>query len=578
MSGAKRTETVITFSAAAGLGLQTAEDLARKILSSAGYYVFSTREYMSRVRGGNNSTQFRVSTSPVRAQADRIDWLFALSSGLHVNVTENISKSTRIVGDTAALAGEISALGFEMVDLDLVERAKKIGGAVYASTIVAGFITGIFGLPDASADGYFATRFAGKPEIVEKNGAAFREGHRLGVETVGGEAVLQKDAGSKDGLVFMDGDTALGLAAASAGCNYITAYPMSPGTGVFSFFARHADAFSAVVEQAEDEISAINMAVGASYAGARAMTTTSGGGFVLMTEGISLAGITETPVVIHLAQRPGPATGLATRTEQADLEIALHAGHGEFPRAIFAPINVESTFTVTGRAFETAWKYQTPSIVLTDQYLLDTGYDVKRPDLASIRPPVVPAEASETYARYRFPKDGEVVSPFAVPGHGPGFVSFDSHEHTEDAHITENREIRRKMVEKRLAKECAMREEVIPHTLVGPEDHHTLLVCWGSTFEPLREAFEILSPEGVALVACEQLNPLPEPFARLMARESVKIFVEGNATAQFARLVRARTGAVAADTVLKYDGYPFTVDELVERVGKALEKFGKGAK
>ncbi|MDL2263939.1 2-oxoacid:acceptor oxidoreductase subunit alpha [Synergistaceae bacterium OttesenSCG-928-I11] len=578
MSEAKRTETVITFSAAAGLGLQTAEDLAGKILSGAGFYVFSTREYMSRVRGGNNSSQFRVSTSPVRAQVDRIDWLFALSPGLHVNVTENISKSTRIVGDTTALAAEIAALGFEMVDIDLIERAKKIGGAVYASMIVAGFITGIFGFSETSADDYIAVRFGSKPEVVEKNGIAFREGHRLGLETVGGEPVLQKNTASKKSFVFMDGDTALGLAAAAAGCNYITAYPMSPGTGVFSFFARNADALDAVVEQAEDEISAINMALGASYAGARAMTTTSGGGFVLMTEGISLAGITETPVVIHLAQRPGPATGLATRTEQADLEIALHAGHGEFPRAIFAPINVESTFTVAGRAFETAWKYQTPSVILTDQYLLDTGYDVKRPVPASIRPPVVPAEAPEGYARYRFPEDGKWISPFAVPGHGPGFVSFDSHEHTEDAHITENREIRRKMVEKRLAKEHAMREEAMPHILIGPEDHHTLLVCWGSTFEPLREALAILSPDGVALAACEQLNPLPESFVRLMAKESAKIFVEGNATAQFARLVRAQTGATATDTILKYDGYPFTVDELVERVGRILEKFAKGAK
>lgn len=577
MSVSRKNEAVITLCAAAGMGLQTAEDLARRILSEAGYYVFSTREYMSRVRGGNNSTQFRVSSAPVRAQREQIDWLFALSPGLHVNVTENISASTKILGDASVVGEETASLGYAMTDLALAEKTKDIGGAVYSTMIVAGFITGLFDLASDSADEYISSKFASKPDVVGKNKTAFRTGCELGKKAAGGAPIVSPPSDLEKGLVFMDGNAAVATAAASAGCNFITAYPMSPGTGVFTFFAKHSDELEAAVEQAEDEISAVNMAIGASYAGARAMVTTSGGGFALMTEGLSLAGMTETPLVVHLAQRPGPATGLATRTEQADLDLALYAGHGEFPRAIYAPINVESAFRVTGIAFETARKYQTQSIILTDQYLLDTGYDVKRPIPSSVPSPKIPDEVTVEYKRYAFPENGAAVSPFAVPGHGPGLVSFDSHEHTEDAHITEDRNLRKKMVEKRLAKIEFMQKEAIPHILIGPADHHTLLVCWGSTFEPLKEALEILDVDGVALAACEQLHPLPESFVRLITGNSRKIFVEGNATAQFVGLVRKQTGIEASDTVLKYNGYPFTVDELVNRLGSMLRTNG-GAK
>jgi len=562
-------DVAISFCAAAGLGLQTAEDLSRQFLSRAGFYVFSSREYMSRVRGGNNSTQIRVATRPVRAQIDRIDWLFALSSGLHANITENISDQTNIAGDASVIEEEISALGYRLIDMDLANRAAKLGSPKYSSMIVAGFIAGIFALPEDTADDLIDMRFKER-DTAAANKLAFRDGHALGLYHTGGKAIL--DVPKKDGAkeIFLDGVTSVALGAAAAGCNYITAYPMSPGTGVFTFFAKHAKDFSCVAEQVEDEISAVNMAIGAAYAGARAMTTTSGGGFALMTEGLSLAGITETPIVIHLAQRPGPATGLATRTEQADLELALHAGHGEFPRAIYAPINVESAFRVTGLAFHTAWKFQIPSIILTDQYFLDSGYDVEIPDLGGIPAPMRPVVADAGYKRYAFPKEGEVTSPFSVPGLGDGFVSFDSHEHTEDAHITEDRELRRRMVEKRLGKADHIKAEAIPPKITEYGGRGTLIVCWGSTFEPLKEAIDSLNPSDTAIVACEQVYPLSSEFCDLMSGPARKIFVEGNATGQFARLVRSFTGAKADELVLKYNGFQFTVDELAEKIGRLL--------
>lgn len=564
-------EVSIVFSAAAGLGLQTAEDLCRTMLSKAGFYVFTAREYMSRVRGGNNSTQIRVSTVPVRAATMGMDWLFALSPGLRDNVTEKIGPGTRIVGDAAVMGEEIARLGFAMTDLELGRRAKEFGGAFYASTIVAGFLAGLFALPEDSGDPGFETLFAKKPEAVAGNKRAFREGHALGKKEAGGGPILIADAtGKPAGERFLDGDTAVSLGAAAAGCNYVCTYPMSPGTGLFTYFARHARAFEAVVEQTEDEIGAVNMAVGAAYAGARAMVTTSGGGFALMTEGVSLAGMTETPLVVHIAQRPGPATGLATRTEQADLDLALYAGHGEFPRAIYAPVNVESCFRLSGLAHATAQKYQTPVFLLTDQYILDNAYDVACPNPDDIPEPLPPVESGPEYARYAWPAEGRWVSPRSVPGCGTGLVGLDSHEHTEAAHITESRELRMRMNDKRLAKEGPMEREALPPVVVGPRDASTLVVCWGSTFEAAREAMERIGAPDAALVACEQVHPVSDAFAALLGGDVRLVFVEGNATGQFERYVRARVGIEADASIRRYDGFPFTVDDLEEALRPLL--------
>lgn len=560
-------DVTVTFCAAAGLGLQTAEDLARQVLSRAGYYVFSTREYMSRVRGGNNSTQIRVSTRPARAYVERIDWLFALSPQLRSNITENLTEETKIMGDASVMGEEIASLGLKMTDLGLAKRAADLGSPKFSSMLVAGFIAGIFMLGEDSADELIEKRFK-DPELSEKNKEAFRVGYGLGRDHVGGRPIVAKPEKPPVGEIFLDGNSAVALGAASAGCNYITAYPMSPGTGVFSYFAKNAKLLGSVVEQVEDEISAVNMVVGAAYAGARAMTTTSGGGFVLMCEGLSLAGITETPVVVHLAQRPGPATGLATRTEQADLELALYAGHGEFPRALYSPINVESAFRVAGQAFHTANKYQVQTVILTDQYLLDSGYDIKRPDLSSVPEPIRPLKTESGYKRYAFPPEGEYVSPFGVPGYGEGFVSFDSHEHTEDAHITEDRTLRKGMVEKRLKKMEAMKREALPPTVIGPQKYETAVICWGSVFETLKEAMEILGSKEAVLVGCEQVYPLSEELCRVIKSPCRKIFVEGNATGQFSRVVRSQTGIGADDLILKYNGFQFTVEELVGELGR----------
>ncbi len=247
---------------------------------------------------------------------------------------------------------------------------------------------------------------------------------------------------------------------------------MSPATSVLVYLANHERSHSVLVEQAEDEIAAINMALGAWYAGARAMVTTSGGGFALMTEGISLSGITETPVVVHLAQRPGPGTGLPTRTEQGDLNHALYAGHGDFPRVILAPGTWEDGVTLSHQAFEIADAYQIPVFILTDQYYLDGEGIMEKIDFSKLERTNHVTKSDASYKRYKITDSG--ISERAIPGQGKGFVCVDSDEHTEEGRITESAEVRQKMMDKRMRKLSAYKN--IEPKIVGAKDYTTLVV------------------------------------------------------------------------------------------------------
>jgi 2-oxoglutarate ferredoxin oxidoreductase subunit alpha len=329
------------------------------------------------------------------------------------------------------------------------------------------------------------------------------------------------------------------------------------------------------VEQAEDEISAINMALGASFAGVKAMTGTSGGGFALMVEGLSLAAMTETPIVIALGQRPAPATGFPTRTEQGDLLFAMHTAHGEFPRVIFAPGHPEQAFYLTNKAFNLAEKYQIPVLVLFDQYLADFQWTYERFDLSRIKNidyrlrGKALIDLSE-YKRHAFTEDG--VSPLAVPGESKHLIVTDSDEHDEEGHIVEGAEIRKKMVEKRLFKKLIhITQEIEPPLLYGNNNSDTVIVGWGSTYGVMKEAVDVLSKDNnIAMLHFSEINPFPltEKFDYLKVLKDAKltICIENNATGQFARLMRAETGFEFKRKINQYDGRPFLLDKLIGEI------------
>jgi 2-oxoglutarate ferredoxin oxidoreductase subunit alpha len=287
-----------------------------------------------------------------------------------------------------------------------------------------------------------------------------------------------------------------------------------------------------------------------------------------MTEGVSLAGMLESPIVIHLGQRPGPATGLPTRTEQGDLELALYAGHGDFPRIIFAPGTLEDAFHLTRKAFNLADKYQIPVLILTDQYLVDSYYNTTSFEISDIKVEKYVVKTSKDYERYVLTENG--ISPRGIPGFGAGLVAVDSDEHDQAGHITEDLDLRTRMVDKRLSKLELLKGEIIPPKLVGPEDYKNLIVCWGSTYSIVDEAVKNLNRDDVAFLHFKQLYPLPNETADYFQKADKIMIVENNATSQFAKLIKLHTGIDIENKILKYNGLSFYVEELTERLNTLL--------
>jgi 2-oxoglutarate ferredoxin oxidoreductase subunit alpha len=555
----------------AGQGIATLETLLVRSAKLDGYHVFSTKEYMSRVRGGSNSTQIRISPERVHAFVDRIDLLLPLTGPSAERIKDRISKDTLIIGEAEFVNKELRAKSRTFIDIPFAKIAKDLRKAVYSNQVVLGLIAKLIDLDISTIKRALSAHFSKKgANILEDNIQAALIGYDLGASLIEEGRVTPSIQKSKESSkeLLVSGAQAVGLGAIAGGCDFIAAYPMSPSTGVLTFLSVHAEKFGIVAEQCEDEIAGINMALGAWYAGSRALVSTSGGGFALMEEGVGLAAMIESPIVIHIAQRPGPATGLPTRTEQGDLELALYSGHGEFPRIILAPGSAREAFYLTQRAFNLADLYQVPVFILTDQYLMDSVVNTapfKLDDL-KIERHIIETEAD--YKRYAFTESG--LSPRGIPGFGKGFVSVDSDEHDEQGRITENMDVRTQMVDKRLRKLKLILQNIVPPTLIGEENADTVILGWGSTLEVAREALSKINNPDVVFVHNSQPYPLHHITVQHINRAKRIAVIEGNATGQFARLVKIETGREVDSKILKYSGLQFSVEELVERIGELL--------
>ncbi|HML06073.1 MAG TPA: 2-oxoacid:acceptor oxidoreductase family protein, partial [Methanobacterium sp.] len=349
----------------AGQGIQTVEAILVQAVKLGGYNVFSSKEYMSRVRGGENSTQIRVSSNRTIAYLDRIDILVAISKGAIDHLKERISENTLIIGDEDTLK-EIDRPN--VIKIPFLKIAKDIGGPIYANIIAAGALSRILNIDKEIFDECITAMFARKGEkILEGDLKAGGEGYKVGEDLLKSGKIkieIEKNPKIRDELL-LNGIDVFGYACLAGGVKFMSSYPMTPTTSLQVFIADHSKGFEVIFEQAEDEIAAINMGLGASYAGAKALAATSGSGFALMTEAVGLSGMIETPIVLYIGQRPGPAVGLPTRTAQEDLNLVLYSGPGETPKAIFAPGNFEDAFYMTQRAFNLADKYQIPVFVLS---------------------------------------------------------------------------------------------------------------------------------------------------------------------------------------------------------------------
>jgi 2-oxoglutarate ferredoxin oxidoreductase subunit alpha len=546
---------------AAGQGIETTAAILEKLLKKSGYHVFTVRDFMSRVRGGHNFTLIRFGAKDIRSHSYKLDGMIALNDETVELHKDQISEDGFILCDSKLTTDDPRA-----IKIDMEEMAKALGNPRVAGSIAIGAVLRLFG----ESNDYFHEVLAAfvKESVVDVNWKAMNEGY---------DAVrarfprLEGDAGK---YMILSGSKAMSLGAIAAGLKFYSAYPMSPSTSIMENLAEMSDAAGIVVEQAEDEIAAINMAIGASYAGARAMTGTSGGGFCLMVEGLGLSGIAEIPVVVADVQRPGPATGLPTRTEQSDLSFVISASQGEFPRMVIALRSHEDAFYQTIRAFELAEKYQIPVILLSDQYLADATASVEPFDLSRIKvtAPVVTAEGEgqSEYLRYKLTDDG--ISPRLIPGKSGNFVTADSDEHDESGRITEDAGVRIEMMDKRMRKLEELALEMQEPLFIGPQKYDTLLVGWGSTYGPIMEAIEILNnrtPDKYAALVFGDVYPLPTKLLiKKAAAASRLINVEQNATGQLAGLIREKTCIFCTSGILKYDGRQISAEEIADRLLK----------
>ena len=542
----------------AGQGIQTISNIMSKFFLRSGYYVFTEQSYQSRIRGGHNFTQVRVSSEPVSSPDDGIDILVALNRetvDIHSSETGGIIiYDNELIKD---LSGD-KLFGVPLQKIAIEKTQNKLAVNSVACGVLAGLLDGDISILERLMREQFKD-----PDIGEKNVLAVRSGYEIGKSNR--TLPFKITPLSQKDRLLIDGGSAVGFGAIVAGCRFLSAYPMTPGTAVMNFLAGHSKRFNIVVEQAEDEIAAINMVLGASFAGVRSMVTTSGGGFALMVEGLSLAGMTETPCVIHIGQRPGPATGLPTRTEQGELLFVINAGHGEFPRYITAPRDAEDAFYKTIKAFNLADKYQIPSIILTDQFLIDSMTTIDSLDVKDIKiERHIVTEPDNNYARHLLTSSG--ISPRALPGTEGILVITDSDEHDEEGHITEDLEIRKNMVEKRLKRGEYLKEDVEEPVFFGDKDSSIVLTGWGSTYGILKEAVNRLTEEGisVSLLHFSDVYPLPDKTLNSL-RDKRFISVENNATGQLAQLIRRETGINITERILKYNGRPFTPSEIVRR-------------
>jgi len=553
----------------AGQGIQSVEAILVQAIKKTGYNVFSTKEYMSRVRGGENSTELRVSSKRVMAYVDRIDILLSLSEGAVPHLENRVSESTLIIGDEKQLK---STSHKNTLPISLVEMAKEMGGAIFSNVIAAGVIACMLNVPKTVFNESIRDIFGRKGEkIVNKDIEAGMKGYEIGKNVLdsGRVNITVKTSSNVFDEILLNGTEAMGMGCIAGGCKFMSSYPMTPSTPLQSFIASNADEFGMIFEQAEDEIAAINMALGGSYAGARSLVTTSGSGFALMEEAVGLSGMIETPVVICLAQRPGPAVGLPTRTSQEDLNLALYSGPGEFPRIILAPGNLEDAFKLSQRAFNLADKYQIPVFILSDQYLADIFYNIPVLDVDSTKIESYTIKTSKNYNRYQFTDDG--ISPRGIPGWGEGLVLVDSDEHDEEGHLTENLDIRDKMVEKRLRKLNLIEKDIVAPELIGSKDYENLIVGWGSTYGPIVEALENLNMDNTSFLYFKQVYPLDGSVSEYLNQANNTVIFENNAQGQFADLIKLKTGYEIDEKVLKYNGMPFSVEEVEKHLKEFLE-------
>lgn len=576
----------VLFGGEAGYGVMSAGSILAKAAVRSGYWSIVVNEYPSLIKGGLNNCLVQVAEQTIGACEETADVLGALSQPAFDYNAAKVKPGGIIFYDAAAVKPDAAktAEGVTLVPASLVPKGTGDTAKVMASTALAGAFCALTGFPAAAVKAVIADTFS-SAEVREKNLVIFDAAYREAAAAALPASYSLNRPAAASGKLLINGNEAISIGAIKAGCKFAAGYPMTPGSSVLTYLADHGPAYGLVFKQAEDEIAAMNMLIGASFAGVRAMGSTSGGGFALMTEALGFAGQAEIPVVMVEAQRGGPSTGLPTRTAQADLNFAVYASQGEFPRFVVAPGDVEECFYETHRLFNLVEQYQVPGIVLTDKYLADTSFTVPPfamdglgIDRGKLANEAALAEA-QPYLRYRQTADG--VSLRAVPGQAGGRHIATSYTHGEDGFYSSGNheyagqepEVTAAGLDKWYRKVPHMEQAVPGIKQYGPDTADLTLIVWGSTKGAALEAAKQAAAEGLSVNVLQILYVCPFPAARLTeALKKVRrsLLIEGNKTAQLALMLRGYTGFAPDQIYLKYDSRPFTPSGILAKIREVL--------
>lgn len=554
-------EVSILVGGKAGDGIKQAGNFIGRLLNRMGWRVFIYEDYPSLISGGHNFSVIRAGEEKVYSHRDKVDIVIALNEDAISKHRDSLKEETIVIYDSDLIKnGEKDWIGIPMTS---IAKENKLPPIVRNTISLGAFAASVgvdFTLVEEIIRGVLRKK-------TEENIKVSKKGYDF-VKEAGKVIPIEKIKGRKP-LPLLTGNEAVALGAVKEGMKLYVAYPMTPASSILHFLAKNQDELNILTVQPENEISVILMAEGAASAGLKTMVGTSGGGFALMTEALSLAGQAEIPIVIVLSQRAGPSTGVPTYTMQGDLPFALSAGHGEFLRVVVAPGDPEEAFYWGAEAMNFAWKFQVPVILMLDKHLSESTFssEIDEKKVKEECPKLW--DKKEEYLRYKITPDG--ISPMAFFGQRNAIVKYNSYEHDEFGITTEDPQKIKRMIEKRMAKKPHIIEEMKKKEAVkiyGDKKSKKILITWGSTKGAVKEVGEEL---GFKVIQVVSLEPFPVwALKKELDGAEIIIDVEVNATAPLAKLLDCN-GLFACEKILKYDARPFTFDELKEKIWQKIK-------
>jgi len=569
-----------------GDGVISSGDILTLAAARSGRYVCTYRSFPTEIRGVDQSLyQLRISSKKILTSADEVDVLIAYNERfLRDNITD-VKRGGVVIFDSSENENKFDEYqNVTKYFIPIKTLAEEFATERSKNMVALGVLLGL--TPNFEINEQIKSDIKKKyedkgEEIIEQNIQAFEKAYSWVRQNLEKEVFLEKLAIEPSGKkLIMSGCEAMAMGALVAGCKFYAGYPITPATEIMEFLAKEMPRLKGNIIQCEDEIAAITAAIGASFAGVKAMTATSGPGLSLMSEAIGLASMAELPIVIIDVQRGGPSTGLPTKTEQSDLNLAIYGTHGDTPKIVLAPINVEDSFYQTIKAFNYAEKYQVPVIILSDVSLGERRecIDVFELENIEVNERLKPDKINEGEPFSRYTKTYTGISPMTAPGQKGGAYIATGLEHTEDSAPSSKPNIHAAMTEKRFKKLETAQTEFISARKYGDEDAKFGIISWGSTSGPVLEAIDLANKQGYKIQALYPriIYPFPTKWINdFLYNKEILLIVERNYCGQFANTLVYRCTCMNKDiqihNLMKYNGEPFTTNEIFNKIDQIIK-------